>query len=555
MACAAAAWIAFAHVTEAPPAPLPSLRFPFPAPPGADLGAGDDPLDAAIAPDGQRVVFVATTQDGPRLWLRDLTADEARPLAGTDGAAYPAWKPGGGAVSFFAGGKLRQIAVADGAVRDLADAPAAGGAAWLPDGSLVFGASSGPLRHLRAGRLANATTLRPGDRAHLFPSTSGDGTLVYVAVGDDGSRVVRLQRAGADDTELVPTGAHAQLVGDQLLHVRDGVLLASRIDPATGQLAGRAAPLANSVAISAAGHAAFAASTRLLVTAPAADGLRELAWFAESGESLGAAGEPGAYLQVRLSPDDRHAAVTSVEPLLKSLDIMTLPLDPPGGPEKLTLALAADTNPVWSPDSSRVIYRSMEDATPALFVRRPYETAAPIERGPQADDTPTDWRGRQLLVTSRQGTTLDVHAVDRASGTRTPIAATGFNESDGRWSPDGRWVAFVSDESGQSDVYAVRDGARTRVSFAGGSRPRWRADGGALFLTRGDEILRADLVGGRFTAPVPVVTVPGLRDVDAAHRSRRLLILRSTGGVPVRATAIVQWATPLATAQAPPARR
>jgi Tol biopolymer transport system component len=254
-----------------------------------------------------------------------------------------------------------------------------------------------------------------------------------------------------------------------------------------------------------------------------------------------------------------------IDPLLKTLDIVTMPTDRAGDRAKLTLALAADTDPVWSPDGARVIFRSMEDARPALFTRRAHDPKAPIEGGtPAADMMPTDWRGDTVLVTSTDGLTSDIHAVTPSTGARTPVAATGFRETDARWSPDGRWVALVSDESGQPDVYAIRvrlkpdttsaqpdtTSSRTRVSFAGGTKPRWSDDGRGVYFMRGSEILRADLQGDRFTSPRPVAVIPGLRDFDAGHRSGRLLALLASGPPPSAPAVIANWTTGLTDAQA-----
>ena len=195
-----------------------------------------------------------------RLWLRTFDGDGAEPLPGTEGASLPAWKRGGGVVAFFAGGRLKQIALADASVRDLAAAPVPGGAAWLADGSLLFApAADGPLQHLRAGVRSEAAPLQPGDRAHLFPSSPDGSQYVYIAVREDGRRVVRLVRDGSR-ADLTATSGHAQLVGDLLLHVRDGILVAQTIDAETTVLTGRAAALATSAAVSPAGHASFAAS-------------------------------------------------------------------------------------------------------------------------------------------------------------------------------------------------------------------------------------------------------------------------------------------------------
>jgi Tol biopolymer transport system component len=541
---------------EEPPSQPPAVRLTFPIPPDAELWSGDDPFDAAISPDETQIVFVAVTDGMPRLWRRMLDRDDAEALAGTEGARLPAWTRSGGEVAFFADGKLRQISLIDRTMRDLADAPSPAGATWFADGSLVFSPTSqGPLQRLRNGVRSDATTLMPGDRSHLFPvSTAAEG-FTYVAVRDDGRRIIRLVANGGQH-ELVTTTGHGQLVGERLIHVRDGVLLAQRIDRDTFAAIGRAATLETSAGVSMSGHGSFVVSTRLLIAAPSVAPVREMAWVDELGQRTASVGEPGDYWQIRLSPDGRHVAVTMVDPLLKTLDVVIMPTDRPGDREKLTLALAADSDPVWSPDASRVMFRSMEQGTPRLFSRRLHDAEAPIESGPASvlRDLATDWRERQLLVTAQgTGSASDIWAVDLASGERTAVASTGFNETDGRWSPDGSAVAFVSDESGQADIYVVRHtsdaetsdaetrGARTRVSFAGGTKPRWSADGRSLFFVRGAQLMRADSEAGRFGSPRPILSAAGIRDIDVAPRSRRLLVLLSTRAAPTSPMTIVNW--------------
>jgi Tol biopolymer transport system component len=153
---------------------------------------------------------------------------------------------------------------------------------------------------------------------------------------------------------------------------------------------------------------------------------------------------------------------------------------------------------------------------------------------------------------------FDVWTFTPATGAREPIVNGAFNETDGRWSPDGQSIAYVSDESGSPDIYVTptRGGMRVRVSFAGGSRPRWRRDGRALFFLRGSQILRADVVGGshgsgrspqpdaspRFSTPRPVIDVPGIRDFDVAHRRDALVALvPAQAASPTPVTALVDW--------------
>jgi Tol biopolymer transport system component len=192
-------------------------------------------------------------------------------------------------------------------------------------------------------------------------------------------------------------------------------------------------------------------------------------------------------------------------------------------------------------------FRSLQDGPPRLFthVAHDPDAADTIVPMSSSDETPTDWRSGRIVAhgPGAQGD-LDLFTVSVESGARETIANTGFNESDGRLSPDGRWLAYVSDEAGQADVYTAPfpRGPRVRVSFAGGSRPRWGRDGRSLFFLRGNDIMRADMSGTRFVTPRVVATVAGLRDYDVSWRRDTLLALLPVGAS--RATVpsvIVDW--------------
>jgi serine/threonine-protein kinase len=164
-----------------------------------------------------------------------------------------------------------------------------------------------------------------------------------------------------------------------------------------------------------------------------------------------------------------------------------------------------------------------------------------------ADETPTDWRdGRIIVHAPGPKGDLDLWTVNGDTGAREAIANTGFHETDARLSPDGRWLAYVSDESGQPDVYAMPQprGPRVRVSFAGGTRPRWSRDGRAVFFLRGAQIMRADVSGSAFTTPRAVLDVPGVRDFDMAHRRDALIALvPAPNSTAASVSAIIDWQT------------
>ena len=391
---------ALRHLSEAPPSLQPPLRFSLAAPAGAELGAGDDILDAAISPDERHIVFVATTDGTTRLWLRELRGDQSVPLLGTIGARLPAWKQTGNVVSFFTDGRLKEITIATGrSARDLANASAGSGASWLLDGSLLFAPdASGVIRRLLNGAVTDATTLRPGDRSHTFPMTVGSSNaFVYVATLNDGRRVLRLVENG-QERDLGTTSGHGQIVGDVLLHVRDGVLLSQRLDPVTRQPSGNAAPVVLDVGVGTSGHGFFATSARLLIAAPPAKRLRQLTWYSLADGKGVPTRDPGDYWQVRLSPDDRDAAVTQSTPLLRTLDVVLMPMSETGNVEPVTRAVAADSDPVWSPDARALIFRSLQDGRPHLYTRpaRDQDAADQIVPRSEIDETPTDWRGAQV---------------------------------------------------------------------------------------------------------------------------------------------------------------
>ena len=553
------------HLREQPPPPPAAVRLFLIAPSGTELGASDEPLDAAISPDQREVVFVATqlhrgapdqiAAGSTRLWRRRLDAAEAEPIAGTEGAHLPAWKQTGNVLSFFTDARLKLLNLKTGAVTDVIEASAPAGAAWLRDGSLLFVPSAGPIRRLLDGRVTDATHLAAGDSAHTFPVTSmGGQDFTYVALRGEARPVVRLNSAG-QETELSTAVSQASLPDPRwLLFVKDNTLLAEYRD-ADGRMSGRAQPLVLDVG-TADGRGLFVASAELLLYARSAERPRRITWLDMGGAPLGAVADAGDYWQLRVSPDDRNLAVTAREPLLRSLDVLNVPVEAASPALRLTTSVAADSDGVWSPDGRQLAFRSMKRGRPEILVTA--STISPVDDGLDSasavnvvGEVPTDWRDSDILVQRRSKGGFDLVRVHTRTGNTTPVASGPFNETDGRWSPDGRLIAYVSDEPGRPDIYVHADkGERQRVSLAGGTHPRWTRDGRALLFLRGSTLMRADLnaAAGRFEAPHPLFDAPGIRDFDVAHRSDRIIALLPVRADPVEHVSVVlNWRSLLRT--------
>ncbi len=548
------------HFRESPPPPPPAVRLSLSAPTGTELGAGDEPLDAAISPDQRQIVFVATERHreafvqppagATQLWRQRLDAERAEVLAGTANARQPAWKQTGNVVSFFADGRLKLLQIDTGTIHDVAEAPMPAGATWLRDGSLLFVPGPGPIRRVINGRVSDATRLAAGDSAHVFPvANAASQDFVYVAVRDDGRRVVRLNAGGAE-SELGTTSAHAALTGpggEWLVFVKDGTLLADRRAPDGPGLTGRDTVLGLEAGVTRLGRGLFSVASDVLLYARAAERQRRITWVDLQGAQVGTVADAGDYWQVRLAPDDSRVAVTARDPQLRSLDVLMVAADNAAPSLRLSTSIAADTDPVWSQDARQVAFRSMQRGRPEILAVRaaaaPEGSSETARRLEIDGDVPTDWRGPTLLVQRRGTAGFDLVRVNETTGMTTPIAATSFNETDARWSPDGQWVAYVSDESGRPDIYVTTDRQeRHRVSLGGGTHPRWTRDGRALLFLRGSMLMRAVRSGGRFEPPQPMFELPGVRDFDTAHRTARIVALLPAQADPVDAvSAVLNW--------------
>ncbi len=563
VAFAALAVPAVRHWREQPPGPPPPpepLRAAWTAGDGVEVGAGSDhPFGLALAPNGRRLAYPAVRAGLVSLWLQDLTTGDARMLASTDGAAAPFWSPDGARLGFLANGRLHAIDLTSGSISDLADAPAGRGAAWNRAGDLVFApdGAGGLMRRSADGTIAPLTTIDrdAGESTHAWPAFLPDGRHVaFLVTATDRSRagiwVMSLDDA-ASRVRVSASDAQPIVVGETLLVLNDTTLVAQPLDPGTWAAAGRSTLVGFPAGRGPLGQLLATAAPDVLIYGAPGSSLRELRWVSRDGQRLGRAGEPAESWELRIAPDGRRVAVTALDPQLRTLDVWIRDGTQPV-PVRLSLGTDMDESAVWSPNGLRVAW--VGKRRNILFrgagAQLPEQTGATFDPPVQLWDWSRDGVHFLLGRTDPQ-TRDDLWVVPQVEGAKPRAYAAGsFNQTHGAFSHDGRWIAYASDESGQSDIYldAFPDpGSRLRVTTAGGTEPRWRDDGRELYFRR-----RAEVHVVRFAqagATLAIQSIERLFDAGAPIRAfdvtpdgaRFLLNLPANSVAPRSATMVMHW--------------
>jgi len=481
------------------------FRLDVTTPPTTDLAS------LAISPDGRNLVFAAVSEGRPRLWIRALDSVTIRPLVGTDFAQYPFWAPDSRRIGFFAGGKLLRIDLQGGAPEVLADATNPRGGTWSEDGTIIFAFGNGSVVRIppSGGASVPVTQLAAGHQSHRFPSALPGGVhFLYYVLGDADVRGVYVgsidgktsRRLFASDTAAV------YALPGQLLFAREGTLFAQDFDIDRLEIQGDPFWVADDVARDVLSIQLAAVSTSRagpIAYRTTRGSQRQFAWFDRSGRELGTVGDDVGFSQTpALSLDGRHAAMA--RNTTGNVDVWTLDLER-GALNRLTSAPTIDAYPVFSPDGSRVVFGVLDRGGMDLYWKLANGTGSEHLLLENANGkTPTDWSrdGRFILYRENgPNTDYDVLALplekDGMPGKPIPVAQSVFAERDAQFSPDGRWVAYESNESGRSDIYVQQFPApkeRITVSVNGGAQVRWSPTGKELFYIALD---------GRVTA-VPV---------------------------------------------------
>jgi serine/threonine protein kinase/Tol biopolymer transport system component len=578
VAAGLASLFAYRQLT-ATPEPRPPAHFTLDTPEDLSFSSFDP---VAVSPDGRHVAFVGTSPGGnQQLWMRSLDSLEARPLPGTEGADSPFWSADSAELAFVAGGEIRKLVLTGGTVQRLCALPEGGftGGTWSSKGTIVFstGAGSGRLYSVsEAGGEAKPLTSHDesrGETGHWWPQFLPDARHILVLVGSSqegntGLFVASLEAPG-ERRQVRPDLARCRYAAPGvLLFVQDGILLAQRFDAGSLVTMGDAIPIASSIATWS--QTAFnwgwfspSATGRVAWLSGTSDASR-LEWVDREGRRIATLGEPGRYGQIALSPDDERV-VAELAGANGQFDLWMIDVAR-GVPSRLTTDPANDRDPVWSPDSQEIVYSSDASGDQNLLRKelQGSEPAAPLPGGigqtPGERDIAKDWLPEEntlLYLTLGPERTLWKVSLD---GQGQPEALVkGFNVDQPHVSPDGHWLAYISQESGGWEVYVEpfgRRGERVRVSTGGGGQPRWRGDGKELFYLSLDRALMSVNVRagatrvevGLPTTLVPardlqaVVEGPDYSDYSVSSDGQRILVKRpAEGGERPRIHVLLNW--------------
>jgi Tol biopolymer transport system component/tRNA A-37 threonylcarbamoyl transferase component Bud32 len=519
---------------------------------------GNDGGPFAISPDGRALAFVASDASGKTtLWVRMLDSLIARSLPGTENPRYPFWSPDNRSLGFFADGKLKRIDVAGGPALPICNTPDPRGGTWNKEGVILFEPQfHEPISRVSAngGQPTSVTRFDPSRRetTHRWPFFLPDGKhfLYFSGSHQTGaeSELDAIFVASLDIAErpklLVHARSRPEYASGYLLYVRQKTLFAQPFDLAKLALRDEPITLAESVqedpGFFTAIFSASQSGTLAYQPAGAATGLTRLVWFDRAGKLLEALEESADYWDPHISPDGRRVVFVVGDPGdAWSYDFARK------ARTRLTFAPAAESSPVWSPDGSRIVFSSARSGGGDIY-------AKPVS-GRSSDEllvssnlwkTPTSFSrdGRLVLYDVATGSTArrDIWILSLSDRKASPLLATSFDEGEGAFSPDGRWIAYASDESGRYEIYVRSfpgEGGKWQVSTDGGIHPVWRADQKEIFYEEADgKLMAVDIfVSGDFESGTPKVLfqmrpkIAPNRNFDVSRDGQRILVNTPAG--------------------------
>ena len=509
------------------------VRFIADAPLGASMAVS--PGGFSVSPDGRHLVFIASAGTGTRqLWLRSLDSFETHPLPGTDDAWNPFWAPDSQAIAFTAGTQLRRIDLRANRVQAIAEVPSSVNGTWSRDGVILLSANTGPTRLMRISAAGGAPVDLPLPAALRGAVVSGpdflpDGRHFIYHARTRAADTTGVYIAGIDDNEhrfVASSDSQAEYADPGfLVYLRNGSMLAQPFDPGRGAATGPPRTIPEAVSfVPGLDRGGFSISRGSVLAYRARVESSELLWRDRAGRQIGSLGT-GTYINPALSPDGTRVAITRGDATAGTSDIWII--DTNGGMRQLTSGPVVENFPVWSPDGKHIAFAAERGGVMHLFEKDVNAGAADADDPlvtTQPTKMPYDWSrdGRFLLYSSFDGRGMlgarfwALPVSPGHGGDSAPVAppseiassSPGKEEGQAEISPDGRWMAYVSDVSGSPQVFVrpfPHGAGRWLISTNGGFEPKWRGDGRELFYLASDQMLMAVDVdaGATFSAGQP----------------------------------------------------
>ena len=471
----------------------------------------DEPMTPAIfgsvvlSPDSTQLLLLAGPSGKPSIAIRNLETGETKKLAGTEGAIFPFWAPDSRRIGFFAGGKLKTIAASGGSIQTICDAKQGRGGSWGKSGWIVFSPDLGaPLHKVGESGGASVPVTRQGsNESHRQPTFLSDGKRFLFVARIGGVDVIL---AGSLDGKLqkrvVEDASNAAYARGRLFFVRDGNLVCQPFEPATLEVSGTLTPVADHVEyfkVRSIGNFSVTDTKMVYVSEPS--GSSEIVVTDRDGRASQAPAGAANYRVLDVSPDDRTLAV-SINDHVEQGDVWLVQL-PGGTKSRLSFTDTGALSGAFSPDGTRLAMSSgFYGQTITIGIRSlaGNETQKLIET--RGACILTDWSrdGRYLVaVTQDPKTGFDVQKIDVAARTMTPVVRGPADELAPALSPNGKWLAYVSTESGAPEVYltAFPSGeGKWQATQGGGNAPRWSRDGKQLFYAKDDRLMALDFREG-----------------------------------------------------------
>jgi Tol biopolymer transport system component/predicted Ser/Thr protein kinase len=559
------------------PSPQPVSRTVINLPPGQQLAGLDLGPAVALSPDGTHLAYVARQGGTQQLYLRAMDSLEAQPIPGTEGAINPFFSPDGQWVGFFAGRKLKKVSVSGGAALNLVDALQPQGASWGSQGTIAFGQRNiAPLLQMpdSGGTPQPLTRLEKGEQSHRWPEFLPGGKAVLFASGAGvtnwASPKIAVQSFGTGERRnLFQGGTQPRYApSGHLVYAQGGSLMAVPFDPQRLVVTGAAVPVVEGVLQSPTTGAAqysFSATGSLVY---ASGGLqsnqRRLVWVDRKGVEQVLPAPTHSYRSPRLSPDGRRVAATIEESesniWLYDLARETL--------TRLTFQGSYNLMGAWTPDGKRIAFESDKEEPPNIFWQLA-DGSGGLERLTSSEyiQAPNSWSpDGQLMaffeITPTTGYDIWVLRLGDPSAGQgqvrkaQPFLQTSFAESVPQFSPDGRWLAYISDESGRFEIYVQPypgPGGKWQISTEGGTEPVWNHNGRELFYRSGDKMMAVDIATQpSFAAGKPrmlfegqyVPTPATIPNYDVSPDGQRFLMLKpieQAQAAPTQINVVLNW--------------